>query len=1110
MDQAVKEIIDWLENHDACMKQIILNPSEKEEWARRKSAIIESAYIARFSYNEGVQYIIKEQPVQNPNGSEDPEKKEKVVIIVDNHNTGELKKSSRWENYLHEFLELKHGLAVKRSTEAAAIKSTVDFFDSYGSNLFGMTGTLGDDSTTKFLRDTYNVITIDIPRSNKNRKVLYEPILELSCIDGSNCSPVSDELLEFVCERVNQGQPCLIINDAIKKAQTLLKQLPQLILTKTGRQIKTKEFYMSDVENLHQSVKNVRSDEIIFATALAGRGTDIQLSEEAKNKGGLAVILTYLPASIRTQRQNEGRSGRNGENGSSVMIISSLRGEKAKTAKELIILRDLKEKIKLQKDAEMVLSIRREDRINNQVKEAASKIQITNPARGMVLLQNFQQQKKLIESNENLSELDAIEIEKKANELIQIALNPQEDFQISDYNENFMMNLIQQISGSKTEVKKFKEKLEVAEKNPNTYNAPKIKLIKAMVLVNAGENQQAKQELEKLAELEQKQSAHHLLLGAAHLNSQIKAKTEEIVDFVAQTNDPNLKQLLADLGQNYSEEKGKQIANRIKSHAKVSLAILEAFSYLEDPAVKHEEVREALMREIMENNKEYAVAKELTKKVIEHNLDKSKSEKLYIAAKANSKSLSDIECEGKDGKDSKGKLGYVLGGVMVLGACFCCCRFDMPDLGKQICLKNIECGLKLIEKNAQMNETGTYSTGSMLYSAGDAAIAAFAVPLAEEYLIKGSIKFCNSNKEMTIEERQKLATVFSTNGKVEIYGFLTGAVADQFGFTMTGDSIRNSAATFDEKTKNRILKEIKDDELKLELEKETALKAEQIAEEEAKKIKNPLMEKAGINGSKFCIFADLISKREAADSLIGLTQAKINSLINKTHSNADPMIHLLLGKAAADPNSLQYSRNTVLEEISKEVTPLLSKTVEKYPFQETSFFKSLKPVVNKIINDRFELDMRNLDPILDQDIKEFTDGISRYLESDLLSRAEKKDQNIENLKKEFKKTAADFNKTFADPKTIQSIEKFLDKSLTPKGYKKLPPQIIESLLGHVPQTISSSLQSAVLQCIESKDFLAMGSKVHRFFKEDLFDQGLSGLIEALFLKELSKSGKKKK
>ena len=311
---AIKEVINFVEGTEF-FKLLSLNKLERSFWEVSKKRYAGSAYSAKYLMRNKRDYIIE-------NGK---------IEIVDKDNTGEIRKQSRWNNFLHEFLEMKHQIPVKRSTPSIATKSVIGFFDDYKNRVFGLTGTLGDDSTIGFLKAAYNVKTLRMPKSHRNKMIIYKPIgVDMRQQDAKFKGVASQELLDFVCFNIKEGRPCLLINETINQAEEQSRIIPEMVELATGMTVHPIVFTHSNQEGLHSKVQNVKPTNIIFATNLASRGTDIKISTDCKRAGGLATICTYLPKSIRTQKQIEGRSARNGDNGSSILIISGVEGIQSK------------------------------------------------------------------------------------------------------------------------------------------------------------------------------------------------------------------------------------------------------------------------------------------------------------------------------------------------------------------------------------------------------------------------------------------------------------------------------------------------------------------------------------------------------------------------------------------------------------------------------------------------------------------------------------------------------------------------------------------------------------------------------------------------------------
>ena len=93
------------------------------------------------------------------------------VVIIDNSNTGEYNHGSRWNNFIHEFVELKSNIPNRKSKTLIAKKTVPSFFDDYKENhrIIGITGTLGSQSNINFLQTTYTVECVHFPRSCVSR-----------------------------------------------------------------------------------------------------------------------------------------------------------------------------------------------------------------------------------------------------------------------------------------------------------------------------------------------------------------------------------------------------------------------------------------------------------------------------------------------------------------------------------------------------------------------------------------------------------------------------------------------------------------------------------------------------------------------------------------------------------------------------------------------------------------------------------------------------------------------------------------------------------------------------------------------------------------------------
>ncbi|RVE46545.1 hypothetical protein evm_008836 [Chilo suppressalis] len=295
---------------------------------------INSAKIA-FFMKIGEDYVVDvdktgTSPDRNPN-----------ITILD-RDTGTDQANSEWDEALHQFLQLKHGCKLSLPSLKAAFTSNVSFFKLY-SNLYGLTGTLGSQRERDLLQEIYEIDYVTIPTAKSKQFHEDKPIL----CTGKN---------EWIGRIYNEAKKLtevekrsvLIICETINDVETLYKSFG-------GKDAKHVHTYKRDYDEwdkefeIVQGNKVLGQEQIIIATNLAGRGTDIKITEGLKKTGGLHVCLTYLPSNIRVEQQAFGRAARSGEQGSGQLIIMDSKGHEYSNSKIL--------EIKKERDAEELLRI---------------------------------------------------------------------------------------------------------------------------------------------------------------------------------------------------------------------------------------------------------------------------------------------------------------------------------------------------------------------------------------------------------------------------------------------------------------------------------------------------------------------------------------------------------------------------------------------------------------------------------------------------------------------------------------------------------------------------------------------------------------------------------
>ena len=233
-----------------------------------------------------------------------------IIAPVDYINTGVIHPNSAWDDGLHQFLQIKHDVKFTAENLTASFISNRAFFKRYGKSIFGLTGTLGAEDTRNLLEKVYDVDLAFIP-TYKEKDFIEIP--------GELKDKPEDWLAEVVASvttEAKNGRSVLVICETINKAKEVEKALRE----KNIHQIKS--YTRSDNDEKLAVADTVMPGDIIIATNLAGRGTDIKTSKEVEKAGGLHVCLTFLPKNRRVQEQAFGRTSRQGHKGSAQLIVN--------------------------------------------------------------------------------------------------------------------------------------------------------------------------------------------------------------------------------------------------------------------------------------------------------------------------------------------------------------------------------------------------------------------------------------------------------------------------------------------------------------------------------------------------------------------------------------------------------------------------------------------------------------------------------------------------------------------------------------------------------------------------------------------------------------------
>ncbi len=232
--------------------------------------------------------------------------KDDEVLIVDEF-TGRIMPGRRYSDGLHQAIEAKERVKVKRESKTLATITFQNFFNKYTKKA-GMTGTALTEE--KEFRDIYGMDVIEIPTNRPVIRIDHQDVVYKTKKEKFHA------IVEAVKEAHEKGQPVLVGTITIETSELLSKMLKKQGIPHKVLNAKYHELEAEIVADagLHGAVT--------IATNMAGRGTDIKLDEKSREVGGLMIIGTERHEARRIDNQLRGRSGRQGDPGESRFYIS--------------------------------------------------------------------------------------------------------------------------------------------------------------------------------------------------------------------------------------------------------------------------------------------------------------------------------------------------------------------------------------------------------------------------------------------------------------------------------------------------------------------------------------------------------------------------------------------------------------------------------------------------------------------------------------------------------------------------------------------------------------------------------------------------------------------
>ena len=249
------------------------------------------------------------------------------VKIVDEQ-TGRIMEGRRWSDGLHQAVEAKEHVKIEAATQTFATITLQNYFRMYH-KLSGMTGTAVTEAG-----EFWNIYKLDVVEIPTNRPVVRKDLNDrVYKTKREKYAAVIEEIVKMR----NEGRPVLVGTTSVDVSELLsrmlqLRHIPHNVLNaklhqkeadivaQAGQSTLGKVIVEGADGKMHEEERLLGA--VTIATNMAGRGTDIKLSEEVRNAGGLAIIGTERHESRRVDRQLRGRAGRQGDPGSSVFFVS--------------------------------------------------------------------------------------------------------------------------------------------------------------------------------------------------------------------------------------------------------------------------------------------------------------------------------------------------------------------------------------------------------------------------------------------------------------------------------------------------------------------------------------------------------------------------------------------------------------------------------------------------------------------------------------------------------------------------------------------------------------------------------------------------------------------
>ncbi|MBS9766032.1 MAG: preprotein translocase subunit SecA [Flavobacteriaceae bacterium] len=228
------------------------------------------------------------------------------IKIVDEQ-TGRIMEGRRYSDGLHQAIEAKEDVKIEDATQTYATITLQNYFRMYR-KLSGMTGTAVTEAGEFW--EIYKLDVVEIPTNKPLAREDKEDLIFKTTREKYNA------VIQEIERLVNQGRPVLVGTTSVEISELLSRMLT---IRKIKHNVLNAKLHKKEADIVAEAGK---SGIVTIATNMAGRGTDIKLSDEVKQAGGLAIVGTERHDSRRVDRQLRGRAGRQGDPGSSQFYVS--------------------------------------------------------------------------------------------------------------------------------------------------------------------------------------------------------------------------------------------------------------------------------------------------------------------------------------------------------------------------------------------------------------------------------------------------------------------------------------------------------------------------------------------------------------------------------------------------------------------------------------------------------------------------------------------------------------------------------------------------------------------------------------------------------------------